>query len=123
VNKADRYVNLEKPSEVEGLSIGLLKEQWLRDPCWAIEETEGFEDHREELLAYRLEQEEGWKLARTELYSFLRSLVCPEMSSPEYTRYCIVAECAWWNHDYEKCGRVLQSYLEGLAVERRERYG
>ena len=38
-----------------------LKEKWLRDPCWDIEDTEGFEDYKAELRAYRINQEELWK--------------------------------------------------------------
>jgi len=34
--------------------INELKRQWKQDPCWDIEETEGFEGHHEELTAYRL---------------------------------------------------------------------
>ena len=46
-------VSTQKPhGEVEKL-----KAAWLRDPCWDIEETEGFEAHREDLLAFRLERE------------------------------------------------------------------
>jgi hypothetical protein len=30
-----------------------LKNVWRNDPIWDIEDTEGFEDHYEELLAYR----------------------------------------------------------------------
>jgi hypothetical protein len=37
--------------------IERLKHSWLGDPCWNIEETEGFEEHREELLAFRKETE------------------------------------------------------------------
>ena len=37
-----------------------LKMNWLRDPCWDIEDTEGFEDYQAELIAYRLEKEEYW---------------------------------------------------------------
>lgn len=35
--------------------IDELKKQWLYDPIWDIEETEGFEDFRDELLAWRLD--------------------------------------------------------------------
>lgn len=34
--------------------IEQLKRDWNRDPCWDIEGTVGFEEHREELLMYRL---------------------------------------------------------------------
>lgn len=37
-----------------------LKGQWLNDPCWDIEATEGFEAHRAELLAFREQQEVKW---------------------------------------------------------------
>ncbi|QIC46214.1 hypothetical protein GAG94_03185 [Lysinibacillus sphaericus] len=38
-----------------------LKSDWLADPIWDIEETEGFEEHKEELLAFRLKQEKAWE--------------------------------------------------------------
>jgi hypothetical protein len=37
--------------------VEALKSSWSKDPCWDIEETEGFEDHQEELLAFRNEHE------------------------------------------------------------------
>lgn len=47
-----------------GPEILELKMQWLADGCWDIEETEGFEAHREELLAFRLHSEAEWKTKR-----------------------------------------------------------
>ena len=45
--------------------IEKLKANWLSDPCWDIENTEGFEAHHEELFAFRKEyegkQEAIWK--------------------------------------------------------------
>lgn len=38
-----------------------LKASWVGDPCWDIEDTEGFEDHQEELLRFRVEQEQRWR--------------------------------------------------------------
>lgn len=35
-----------------------LKTQWKQDPCWDIEDTEGFEDHKDELIAFRVKHEE-----------------------------------------------------------------
>ncbi len=32
-----------------------LKSEWAWDPCWDIENTEGFKEYYDELLAYRLE--------------------------------------------------------------------
>ncbi|MBS0437080.1 MAG: hypothetical protein JSR75_19710 [Proteobacteria bacterium] len=44
-----------------------LKQQWRYDPTWDIETTEGFELHREKLLAYRQECEEQWAKRRAEM--------------------------------------------------------
>ncbi len=41
--------------------IQYLKQNWLNDPCWDIEETEGFEEYREQLLEYRLRCEHKWE--------------------------------------------------------------
>ena len=35
-------------------TIEELKQNWKSDPCWDIEDTEGFEEHKKELLEYRL---------------------------------------------------------------------
>lgn len=37
--------------------IQSLKDGWRKDPCWDIEDTEGFEEHYDELLAYRRQVE------------------------------------------------------------------
>ncbi|MCX6217570.1 hypothetical protein [Spirosoma sp.] len=39
---------MKSPQDIEEL-----KRDWRSDPCWDIEVTEGFEDHHDELLAYR----------------------------------------------------------------------
>ncbi|MDT0689348.1 hypothetical protein RM549_06095 [Salegentibacter sp. F188] len=41
-----------------------LKKNWKRDPCWDIYDTEGFEEHREELETYQKEQELIWETHR-----------------------------------------------------------
>jgi len=43
-----------------------LKNNWMNDPCWDIEETEGFEDHRDELYRFRLKKENEWENKRNE---------------------------------------------------------
>ena len=40
--------------------IQKLKENWKNDPIWVIEDTEGFEDHVEELLNFRKKTEAEW---------------------------------------------------------------
>lgn len=39
--------------------INELNRNWASDPCWDIEDTEGFEDHYEELKEYRLKAEKN----------------------------------------------------------------
>lgn len=41
--------------------IKVLQYQWLNDPTWDIEYTEGFEEHKEELRKWRVEVEEKKK--------------------------------------------------------------
>lgn len=49
------------PEEIEQL-----KTNWLADPCWDIEDEEGFEAHREELLAFHKEQSAKWEAKKQE---------------------------------------------------------
>lgn len=44
--------------------VTALKSQWKDDPLWDIEDTEGFEEHREELVEFRLECEAEWSASR-----------------------------------------------------------
>jgi hypothetical protein len=39
-----------------------LKAQWKADPCWDIADTEGFEDHKEELQAYQDATNIEWRV-------------------------------------------------------------
>lgn len=41
--------------------IADLKKSWKSDPCWDIEDTEGFEAHRDELRLYHEEQVREWE--------------------------------------------------------------
>lgn len=62
------------PAEIslpEQARINDLKRNWIQDPIWDIEETEGFEEYRDELKAFRLEHEAEWKANQeVELYVF-----------------------------------------------------
>jgi hypothetical protein len=44
--------------------IDKLKAAWLRDPVWNIENSDGFEEHAEELLEFRHRSEERQRVAR-----------------------------------------------------------
>ena len=46
--------------------IEKLKKNWLADPCWDIEDTDGFEEHHDELLKFRKETEVKWQLEEEE---------------------------------------------------------
>jgi len=48
--------NTKTPIEIEDL-----KRQWVKDPCWEIEDTEGFEAYKEELKKFSEEQTKKWK--------------------------------------------------------------
>ena len=38
-----------------------LKRNWMNDPCWDIENTQGFTEWYEDLYAFRMEKEYEWK--------------------------------------------------------------
>lgn len=40
--------------------IAALKENWKKDPHWDIEDTEGFGEHRVELIEYRMQMQAEW---------------------------------------------------------------
>lgn len=77
---------VEKRSDQE---IFVLKGQWEDDPCWDIEDTEGFEAHREELLSYRKEREARWEQAyKARLEKRAESLGCPgNLDLAEYVEH------------------------------------
>lgn len=43
-----------------------LKRQWRNDPCWDLEDAEGFEEHRYELSEYAQLMEHKWTRERLE---------------------------------------------------------
>lgn len=47
-----RWSTKRHPQEIESLKKG-----WIKDGCWDIESTKGFEDHKAELLAWREQYE------------------------------------------------------------------
>lgn len=42
--------------------VQALKDNWLKDPHWDIEDTEGFEEHAFDLLVFRKDQEREWQI-------------------------------------------------------------
>lgn len=43
-----------------------LKESWKKDPIWDIEDTDGFQEHHDELLKFREDTEIDWQLEEEE---------------------------------------------------------
>lgn len=41
-----------------------LKRNWEADPCYDLEDAEGFEEFREELVAHRIKMEQRWEANR-----------------------------------------------------------
>lgn len=42
-------------------NVEKLKIQWLADPCWCLEKTEGFEEYEEELKEFADSKRKEWK--------------------------------------------------------------
>ena len=58
--------------------IQQLKENWKHDPCWEIEDTPGFEEHRAELLAWRQQYEADIERQHTLRIERRREMVCEQ---------------------------------------------
>ena len=41
--------------------LAMLKSNWRGDPCWDLEQTEGFEEHYQELLDYATKIRTEWQ--------------------------------------------------------------
>jgi hypothetical protein len=56
-----------------------LKESWLADPCFDIYATEGFEEFREELVAFEATVRRLWQQERqADLETFATKIGCPD---------------------------------------------
>jgi hypothetical protein len=67
--------------------LNALIKQWEKDPIWDLEDTEGFEEHRERLLAHRVRMELIWEEEhqRQEAEYKVRA---EKMTKAELLRYC-----------------------------------
>ena len=67
--------------------IEKLKMEWRRDPIWDIEDTEGFEDHIDELRAYRLQTEKEWAdQGQKDLEEFAAKIGTDNLQLAKYVR-------------------------------------
>lgn len=81
-----------------------LKLDWLDDPCWDIEETEGYENYKDELRIFRENQEFKWQQEKQKRHDILASKFCPMgFSNSVYNQSCVVEKCAWWDNEHESC--------------------
>ncbi len=66
-----------------------LKRQWLKDPCWDIEDTDGFGAHRTELAEFHKQQSARWEKERNEqLLQFAVKLGVPgNVGLAQYVMY------------------------------------
>jgi hypothetical protein len=47
--------------------VEFLKENWRKDPCYDLEDVEGFEEYKAELHLFSVEQELKWEKQRYKL--------------------------------------------------------
>ncbi len=68
-----------------------LKSSWESDPCWDIEDTEGFEDHYDELLAFHHRKILEWQQrAEQKVRDKAVALGCP--GNPRLAEYVMSLE-------------------------------
>jgi len=55
--------------------VEALKQNWLADGCWDIYDTEGFEEYRDELRVFQINQQQEWRAKEyNKVYSFAQGL-------------------------------------------------
>ena len=57
--RGERFNKMATTKDIESL-----KANWKNDPCWDIEHTEGFEEHKQELKDFRIVTENVWHSQR-----------------------------------------------------------
>ncbi len=91
--------------------VEALKAQWLKDPSWDIENTDGFEEYAVELAGFTIEHQAIWRAAREKaeaeayrntpaseatLRDMFAAAVVPELARGFTDRYAeIIAERAY----------------------------
>lgn len=93
-----------------------LKQDWLKDGCWDIETTEGYEDYKDELLKFRLSIENQYKEKQNKHREELASKYCPmNMNAMPGYQGCKLEKCAWWHSQRECCSMLFLAHLEDIA--------
>lgn len=91
--------------------IDALKKSWMKDPCWDIYSTEGFEEHSEELKMFQEEQERKWKNEAQERDDARASLVREQTGVVDAD---IVSALSTWN-EIERMISSQDKYLGEFA--------
>jgi hypothetical protein len=96
--------------------IERLKADWEADPCWDIEDTEGFEEHREELLAFADEKRAEWD-AR---YRARIAALAVELGIPNHTKAADQYDSLMGAHKYNeaRATEILANYMDASDAER-----
>lgn len=97
---------MSEPKKRTQEELDNLKRNWRRDPCWALEDSEGFEAHRKELLHYSEVWKAEWASAAQKHRATLAHKICPEMSDSSGFVLCQLEDCAQWNATWGKCGML-----------------
>ena len=106
--------------------IEKLKQSWIKDGCWDLENTEGFEEYFMELSIFRTTYEvlmaKKYKWQEEKHHAELSRLICPIMSagnSGNFTR-CQTEQCAYWDDTFEKCLIALPAFIQSCQRRRKE---
>jgi hypothetical protein len=94
--------------------IEKLKREWMEDQSWDIYDSVGFEEYRDELMAFQKEQvEQVWEQKRKKEKERLESLICPLVTHADCK--CNTERCAWWVNGRNACAlRVIATACDGL---------
>jgi predicted ArsR family transcriptional regulator len=106
--------------------IEKLKQSWIHDGCWDLENTEGFEEYFMELSIFRANYEvlaeKRRKWQEEKHHAELSRLICPIMSianTGNFTR-CQTEQCTYWDSTFEKCLVVLPAFIQSCQRRRKE---
>jgi hypothetical protein len=92
--------------------IERLKASWGKDPAWDIEDTEGFEEHHDELLAFRKKKDEEWEAEKIIRQDKRHELVMAQTGVADKS---ITAELCTW-HDVERAVSSQDGYIGGFET-------
>lgn len=92
--------------DIEREAVEKLKRSWLNDPCWDLEDTEGFETYRQELKEFSDKAKTDAELAAKKEHDRRASFLCPMTFSAPFITGCFVEKCAWWSSANNRCGML-----------------